>query len=110
MNSLEDKFKIMTDSVKNILERVLKVSERKDPPKPELPADFFQRPLQPVLEVKDEVSRMSHQLSKVALTQAISATMSLLSATKAAATTTVLMRTFIKPESETWSADCTSVI
>jgi hypothetical protein len=110
MNSLEEQVKTLANSINGFSNKLIKVSESREPPKPELQAEILQRPLQPVLEVKDEVFKMSRQLSTVALTQAISATMSLPSAARAATTTTVLTRTSTKPESVNLSTDCTDAI
>ena len=68
MSSLEEKVNTMSDSVKIMLDSMLKLSSQKEVPQPVLPPEFFQRPLQPVIEVKQEVSKMSRQLSRVALT------------------------------------------
>ena len=68
MSSLEEKVNTMSDSMKAVLDAVLKSSASKEPAQVILPPEFFQRPLQPVIEVKQEVSKMSRQLSRVALT------------------------------------------
>ena len=68
MSSLEDQVKTMSDSMKAVLDAVLKNSTSKEPAQVILPSEFLQQPLQPVIEVKQEVSKMSRQLSRVTLT------------------------------------------
>ena len=68
MSSLEEKVNTMSDSMKAVLDAVLKRSASKEPAQVILPPEFLQRPLQPVIEVKQEVSKISQELSRVALT------------------------------------------
>jgi hypothetical protein len=68
MNSFEEQVKTLVNSINGFSDKFIKASESREPPKPEPQAEFFQQPLQSVLEVKDEVFKIGCQLSMVALT------------------------------------------
>ena len=67
MNSLEEQVKAVLTMNKAILETSIKVFESKEPSKPDTTTDINQQSIQPAFKVQEEVSRMSRQLSMVAL-------------------------------------------
>lgn len=67
MSALEEQVKTVLKSNNELLDRFIKASKTMEPQKPELIAEIVQPSLQPALEVKEEISKMSRQLSRIAL-------------------------------------------